>query len=136
MLKLLDCFCCQSVDLDDERMDTRLFTRFPSTYHLRTLFDEYQAMSDSDNSENSEECNLSESLEINGLEVIIEGNEDNSTDNGVRVITSLHGSRNETESSCIGSSNTKNSFSVNATSGNSTCRSKQSKRNKRRSYRK
>ncbi|KAH7648604.1 hypothetical protein FG379_002074 [Cryptosporidium bovis] len=118
--------------MNEERHESRLLTKFPSTYHLRTLFDDY-AISDSENSANSENGNLDEIDLREDLECIIEGNEDCEDELTGRLTTHGNGSvteRNEsvthvdTERSSIGSS------------GHNTNRSRNSRKGKRRSHRK
>ncbi|TRY53096.1 Uncharacterized protein CTYZ_00002501 [Cryptosporidium tyzzeri] len=135
MFKLFSCLCCQNVDLNEERMDTRLFTRFPSTYHLRTLFDEY-SLNGSDVSEGSEVGDNHECQNEDNLEMIVE--EDNEfTEDGLYDRNSLNTSRKATKKSEVDVMNiNSNRSSLNTNSGSNTNRSKQSKRNKRRSYRK
>ncbi|KAL5370048.1 hypothetical protein CPHLJ_2g2535 [Cryptosporidium parvum] len=135
MFKLFSCLCCQNVDLNEERMDTRLFTRFPSTYHLRTLFDEY-SLNGSDISEGSEVGDNHECQNEDRLEMIVE--EDNEfLEDGLYDRNSLNASRKVTEKSEVDVMNiNSNRSSLNTNSGSNTNRSKQSKRNKRRSYRK
>ncbi|CUV04611.1 unnamed protein product [Cryptosporidium hominis] len=116
-------------------MDTRLFTRFPSTYHLRTLFDEY-SLNGSDVSEGSEVGDNHECQNEDRLEMIVE--EDNEfLEDGLYDRNSLNASRKVTEKSEVDVMNiNSNRSSLNTNSGSNTNRSKQSKRNKRRSYRK
>ncbi|KAL3129511.1 hypothetical protein ChUKH1_07910 [Cryptosporidium hominis] len=135
MFKFFSCLCCQNVDLNEERMDTRLFTRFPSTYHLRTLFDEY-SLNGSDVSEGSEVGDNHECQNEDRLEMIVE--EDNEfLEDGLYDRNSLNASRKVTEKSEVDVMNiNSNRSSLNTNSGSNTNRSKQSKRNKRRSYRK
>ncbi|POM85331.1 hypothetical protein CmeUKMEL1_16885 [Cryptosporidium meleagridis] len=115
-------------------MDTRLFTRFPSTYHLRTLFDEY-SLDRSDVSEGSEVGDNHEFQDEDRLEMIVE-EEDGSLEDGTYDRNPLNASRKVTEKSEVDVMNiNSNRSSLNANIGSNTNRSKQSKKNKR-SYRK
>ncbi|KAH8740908.1 hypothetical protein FG386_002454 [Cryptosporidium ryanae] len=117
--------------MNEERQDTRLITKFPSTYHLRTLFDDY-AISDSENSENGD----LEEIDVKGeLECIIEeGNEDCEDELAVRLVS--HGSRSVTEKNETATHVNTARSSLGGSSGSSTNRSKNSRKNKRRSHRK
>ncbi|OII71825.1 uncharacterized protein cubi_00633 [Cryptosporidium ubiquitum] len=115
-------------------MDTRLFTRFPSTYHLRTLFDEYN-MNESEVSEGSEAGDSREYQDEDRLEMIVE-DESEFLENELCDRLSLNESRKVTEKSEIDVMNiNSNRSSLNGGSECSTNRSKHSKKNKRRSYR-
>ncbi|KAJ1614084.1 hypothetical protein OIY81_748 [Cryptosporidium canis] len=114
-------------------MDTRLFTRFPSTYHLRTLFDEYQYLNESENSEGSE---VGDALDTDNRysDTLIEDN-DGRSKHGINDGISIGASRIATENDEIDVMNiNSNRSSLNSNSVCSTNRSKQSKKNKRRSY--
>ncbi|KAH8581623.1 uncharacterized protein ELE39_001753 [Cryptosporidium sp. chipmunk genotype I] len=134
MFKLFSCLCCQNVDLNEERMNTRLFTRFPSTYHLRTLFDDY-SLDEPEVSEGSEVGDNQECKNEDRLEMIIE-EENESLEDVVYDRISLDGSRKVTEKSEVDVMNINSDrSSLNTGSGSNTNRSKHSKKNKRRSYR-
>ncbi|KAK6591033.1 hypothetical protein RS030_111802 [Cryptosporidium xiaoi] len=118
--------------MNEERHESRLLTKFPSTYHLRTLFDEY-AISDSENSVNSENGDLEEIDPREDLECIIEGNENCEDELAERLTT--HGNRSVTEKN-ESVSNLDTERSSIGSSGHNTNRSRNSRKGKRRSHRK
>ena len=139
-----------AITLESFRFDTRQLTKFPSTYHLRTLFDDYvslnvylsliaycciilvKSISDSESSDKGESL---EKVDVGEeLECIVEG-EDEGCEDELTTRLASHGSRSVTEKNgseiCI---DTTRSL-VGTSSGQSTNRSRNSKKGKRRSHR-